>query len=570
MSVKVNKKSLKQQGGAMIPGQPSMQPQQPMHQMPDDTMMPGATHGQSQQQQVDPEVSRITEIISTQVGQGADLIEVIQGLQQQQVDQNLIAQALMVAGMAQEDVISIFQTIERNSTPSTPTEVTGDPQLLARNAQIGEEAEGVDPMSSMMPAMQTGGENYNSRYSSKTKDDDDDDDEKTIANKNIEKRSQWYKNQNLSVAPMQPPAHTNVFWDALQTGATIKEELFSNETDDIGFKKGAFLESKKKNKFHKMTKPLYYDTSYTPGISGDNTTNAMNWHMANADEMAVNDSNNERISNQKRINVSDAPIEDEAPISKSTADKFSDWLAEKDTSIEDMSIDHLQTLRNLFSKTTGNSFRYGGSLRKAQVGDEVGGPLTFKDWYLEDPVGRGTAEGKQQYQDYVTNFDIYNFEDDNEMANTDVSQQTTQGQGGNDINKTVEGVLKRIGDNPTFKKYTSGSKVITDIAGFANRRYDEKDERDKLDQFEFMSQADNKYATKMNDPFSLGFYQENSGQLQGEAQKTTGYQMNFPGSPYSFGQQGNAKTGGETGGEIEVDQNTLAQLLAAGADIEIL
>ena len=79
--VKLNKKSVKRQGGAMIPSQPAMS---------------------NQQQQVDPMVKQVTELISTSVNQGKEIVDVIIELSQQQVDQQVIAQALMMGGMQQE------------------------------------------------------------------------------------------------------------------------------------------------------------------------------------------------------------------------------------------------------------------------------------------------------------------------------------------------------------------------------------------------------------------------------------------------------------------------------------
>ena len=82
MNVNLNKKSVKQQGGSMIPDQSGMQ-QQPMHQMPDGSMMPGEAHNQSgqqpsmQQPQVDPQIMQITTMISEGVNNGEDILLLI-------------------------------------------------------------------------------------------------------------------------------------------------------------------------------------------------------------------------------------------------------------------------------------------------------------------------------------------------------------------------------------------------------------------------------------------------------------------------------------------------------------
>ena len=121
MSVKVNKKSLKQQGGqAMIPEGPAMmnmplQPQQP---------------------QVDPEVMQIAQAIKQGVEEGKDLMMIVKGLMAQELEQDLIGQALMMGGMEEEDVITIFETVNTPPEPSAPQEVDANPQLLARNKEI--------------------------------------------------------------------------------------------------------------------------------------------------------------------------------------------------------------------------------------------------------------------------------------------------------------------------------------------------------------------------------------------------------------------------------------------------
>lgn len=76
MSLKVNKKSVKQDGGAMIPTQPGM----------------------VQQPQVDPAVQQIGEFIKQSLEEGAKPEELVMSLVQQEVDQQTIGQAFMMVG----------------------------------------------------------------------------------------------------------------------------------------------------------------------------------------------------------------------------------------------------------------------------------------------------------------------------------------------------------------------------------------------------------------------------------------------------------------------------------------
>ncbi len=112
----------------MIPNQPAMSNQQPV---------------------VDPMVQQITEMISTSVNQGQDIVDVVLDLSQQQVDQQVIAQALMMGGMQQEDIMTLFQQVSIKAQPpgpSSPEEVNSSPQLLARNEALENNEDKQDTM----------------------------------------------------------------------------------------------------------------------------------------------------------------------------------------------------------------------------------------------------------------------------------------------------------------------------------------------------------------------------------------------------------------------------------------
>ena len=112
----------------MIPSQPAMSNQQPV---------------------VDPMVQQVTEMISSSVNQGQDIVDVVLDLSQQQVDQQVIAQALMMGGMQQEDIMTLFQQVSVKAQPpgpSSPEEVNSSPQLLARNEALENSAPEQDTM----------------------------------------------------------------------------------------------------------------------------------------------------------------------------------------------------------------------------------------------------------------------------------------------------------------------------------------------------------------------------------------------------------------------------------------
>lgn len=137
MTLKVNKKSVKQQGGAMIPDQPAMQNQDPMGQMQDGAMMSG-------QPQVDPAIQQISQFLQKSLQDGARPEELVMSLIQQEVDQQSIGQAFMMVGYEQEDIVTLFEQVQKMSQerPASPSEVNQNPQELARNQQMQERQQG--------------------------------------------------------------------------------------------------------------------------------------------------------------------------------------------------------------------------------------------------------------------------------------------------------------------------------------------------------------------------------------------------------------------------------------------
>ena len=127
--VNLNKKSVKQQGGQMIPQQPGMQ----------------------QQPQVDPAIQQISQFFAEAIEQGGQPEEVVINLMQQEVDQNTIAQALMTVGYQEADITALFESVQQMTQPkpANAREVNRNPQELARNQQIAEGQQGpvaVDPI----------------------------------------------------------------------------------------------------------------------------------------------------------------------------------------------------------------------------------------------------------------------------------------------------------------------------------------------------------------------------------------------------------------------------------------
>ena len=92
--------------------------------------------GQAAPQEMNPAVKQITEFISTSINDGGDPIEVVMNLVQEEVDQQLIAQAFMTVGYEEDDVLALFEQVQQKMQPPKPAsreEQTQDPQEIARN-----------------------------------------------------------------------------------------------------------------------------------------------------------------------------------------------------------------------------------------------------------------------------------------------------------------------------------------------------------------------------------------------------------------------------------------------------
>ena len=98
--------------------------------------------GQEQNQTVDPAIQQITEFVTSSINNGDDPVEIVMGLVNEQVDQQIIAQAFMSVGYQQEDLIALFEQVQKQSQPAppaSPQEQNKNPQEIARNEKLGVE-----------------------------------------------------------------------------------------------------------------------------------------------------------------------------------------------------------------------------------------------------------------------------------------------------------------------------------------------------------------------------------------------------------------------------------------------
>ena len=108
--------------------------------------------------------------------------------------------------------------------------------------------------------------------------------------------------------------------------------------------------------------------------------------------------------------------------------------------------------------------------------------------------------------------------------------------------------LNRIENSPAFKAYEDLSEFAVGAANVVNDFFLDKKIAEANKEFRETQMADNQFG--VSERTDRGLYDTNTGLLRPDMTTTTFY--------------------GKEGGEIEVDDKTLTQLLAAGADIEII
>lgn len=114
--------------------------------------MGGQSSMQPTGQSNDSGMQQIVGFINTSVNEGQDPVEVVMGLLQQEVDQQIIAQAFMQLGYEEEQLMQLFSAVQERSQPqepSSPDEQTRNPQEIARNQALEEQAEAEEEQAAM-------------------------------------------------------------------------------------------------------------------------------------------------------------------------------------------------------------------------------------------------------------------------------------------------------------------------------------------------------------------------------------------------------------------------------------
>ena len=115
---------------------------------------------QQPSQQVDPAIKQIGSFFTTAVQQGQQPEQVVMSLMEQEVDQQTIAQALMLVGYQEQQLTQLFNNIAdmkvKANQPASAEEITSNPQELARAEEIKDESMGLPLLDEIDPMAKSG------------------------------------------------------------------------------------------------------------------------------------------------------------------------------------------------------------------------------------------------------------------------------------------------------------------------------------------------------------------------------------------------------------------------------
>jgi len=162
-------------------------------------------------------------------------------------------------------------------------------------------------------------------------------------------------------------------------------------------------------------------------------------------------------------------------------------------------------------------FQQGGSLAKAQVGTQVEKEkkLTFKEWVMEDPVRRGTANAKSQYQEYL------DLQDSSDILYPQVQDIDPFDNVTPDMTNTFDDEIDTFDDEqPMFPKspyldaFGKAGNVAVAGANLANEFFQNKKASDAEKELRYSTMADKVYGAYNERPGSRGMWDVNTGLAQ--------------------------------------------------------
>lgn len=240
--------------------------------------------------------------------------------------------------------------------------------------------------------------------------------------------------------------------------------------------------------------------------------------------------------------------------------------------------------------------KYGGKMRKAQMGGEQ---LSKREWMLQNALtiqNMNEMQIEQEYQNYLQQFmagpPTQAFEDFQQEFAQPEMQEPQFGAPQVEITNPLAGSFNRLMDSRFMEGYGTLSNIAVRSADFLNEMFKDRRRREAEGELYEMTQADRIFGMYEDPVTKKGLYDVNTGLLEqdqyvpymrkkgGEFKphmmydpKTgKGYKANVPADHERMNKIGytHDKPKKEQGGELELDPDTIAKLIALGANIEIL
>ncbi len=258
----------------------------------------------------------------------------------------------------------------------------------------------------------------------------------------------------------------------------------------------------------------------------------------------------------KAPTVSQTQPEDKKPLS------FMEWYLQDPVKRSSASAqaDYQTYVRN-FSK------KFGGTIPKAQFGRNIIGtetePMSYDEWLAANGRGRIGQElqDSKDYQAYVASFGSST--SSTTPSTVPPAQQVTEPKV--EIKNKMVGDFNRLMDSRFMQGYGKWSNFAVKGASFINEMFQEKKAKEAEDELYKMTQADRLFGYREDPLNKQGTWDVNTGLA--EQNNYVPYLRQFGGEDGSSMMYSGDMSLND---EIELDPDTIAQLIAAGANIEIL
>jgi len=414
--------------------------------------------------------------------------------------------------------------------------------------------------------------------------------------------------QNAIIAGMFGGAGSAI-GNAVMTGLNVYGDLFGNQMDPrTGLKRGVFRDTAAKRNLFEMNKPLYYDYEVEVDDSEENIAALADYYKA-----AYTQKLKERDEAELDADIREAEARRKL---KGKQINIKEILENADKNPLGLSEEEYEVITTGFPLT----FKEGGSLPKAQRGIP-----SFEDYlrqfsgqtdYMRDTQNIADLQLQQRFPDLgptpqqqddqsfmdslITGtqgsnpFDIDVEELDEVVVNAGPSLEELLARVNlpeMKVKNPIGGTIDMAMDSPAMKQFAAISDGIVNLSSAGNAISNEVEAyKAKRDRGENLF-ADNLFATLTDDGSLLGNWNAMTGQFRGAKSRIPGYDNFFQQPSGTFSREGGEK--GEAaylanrdrvikaamagqdkkqrGGQVvDLDQDMITQLIAAGADIEIL